>query len=153
MKTRRHSAIREVIGHEAVRSQDQLRRHLATRGFVVTQATLSRDIKEIGLVKRAADGAYQPIGTDAPPPQAAARATLARALAAYLQGMDASEQLLVVRTGPGQASLLAITIDRARLDEVLGTIAGDDTILVICRTARAARATLVRLEEMARTRT
>jgi len=48
MKTRRQSAIREVVDHEAVRSQDQLRRHLATRGFVVTQATLSRDIKELG---------------------------------------------------------------------------------------------------------
>jgi len=152
MKARRHSAIREVIDHEAVRSQDQLRRHLATRGFVVTQATLSRDIKEIGLVKRAADGAYQPAGSDVAPPQAAARATLGRALTEYLQGIDVSEQLLIMRTGPGQASLLAIAIDRARLDDVLGTIAGDDTILVICRRPRAARATAARLEDMVRSR-
>ncbi len=152
MKARRHSAIREVVDHEVVRNQDQLRRHLATRGFVVTQATLSRDIKEIGLVKRAADGAYQPIGSDAPPPQAAARATLGRALTGYLQGLDVSEQLLILRTGPGQAPLLAIAIDRARLDEVLGTIAGDDTILVICRRPRAARAVAARLESLGRTR-
>ena len=57
MKAQRLSAIQDVVEHEAVRSQEQLRQRLATRGFVVTQATLSRDIKELGLLKRSADGA------------------------------------------------------------------------------------------------
>lgn len=149
MKVRRHSAIRQLIERDPVRSQDELRRKLAARGFVVTQGTLSRDIKQIGLVKRSADGAYQPLALDAPPPPAAAMATLGRALAEFLQAVDVSEQLLVVRTGPGQAQLLGIAIDRAQLDGVLGTVAGDDTILVICRTPRAARTTAARLGAMA----
>jgi transcriptional regulator of arginine metabolism len=146
MKARRQSAIRDIVEHEAVRSQDQLRRRLSARGFVVTQATLSRDIKELGLVKRAADGAYQPAGREGPT-EAGAVALMSRALGQYLQGLDVSEQLIVMKTGPGQASLLAIAIDRARLPAVIGTIAGDDTILVICRDRRAARATASDFED------
>lgn len=145
MKTRRQSAIREIVEHDAVRSQDQLRRRLIARGFVVTQATLSRDIKELGLVKRASDGAYQAAGADSSTEPAALPA-LSRALGQYLQSLDVSQQLIVLRTGPGQASLLALAIDRARLAPVLGTIAGDDTILVICRDARAARAAAAEFE-------
>jgi transcriptional regulator of arginine metabolism len=148
MKTRRQSAIRQIVEHEPVRNQEQLRRRLAARGFAVTQATLSRDMKELGLVKRSSDGAYQPAGPEAPP-QASALAVLGRALSEYLQGTDTSQQLLVLRTGPGQAQLLALAIDRARLDGVLGTIAGDDTILVICRDARGARITASELEGLA----
>ncbi|MCA1583793.1 MAG: arginine repressor [Acidobacteria bacterium] len=138
MKARRQSAIREIVEHEAVRSQDQLRRRLIAQGFDVTQATLSRDIKDLGLVKRATDGAYQPAGLDAPTEPAALPA-LSRALGQYMQSLDVSQQLVVMRTGPGQAALLALAIDRARLPAIIGTIAGDDTILVICRDARAAR--------------
>ena len=65
MKARRQSAIVEVVEQEAVRSQEQLRQRLAQRGFDVTQATLSRDIKELGLLKRSSDGAYQPGGAQA----------------------------------------------------------------------------------------
>ncbi len=148
MKARRQSAIRDIVEHEPVRNQEQLRRRLAGRGFAVTQATLSRDIKELGLVKRSSDGAYQPAGPEAPP-QASALAVLGRALGEYLQGTDTSQQLLVLKTGPGQAQLLALAIDRARLDGVLGTIAGDDTILVICRDARGARVTARELEGLA----
>ena len=67
MKAQRLSAIKDVVEHEAVRSQEQLRQHLAARGFVVTQATLSRDIKELGLLKRSADGAYQPSSIEETP--------------------------------------------------------------------------------------
>jgi transcriptional regulator of arginine metabolism len=69
-----------------------------------------------------------------------------------MHGLEVSQQLLVVRTGPGQAALLALTIDRARLPAVLGTIAGDDTILVICRDPRGARATANDFEGLAGTR-
>ena len=148
MKSRRLSAIREVVERESVHSQEELRRLLAGRGFEVTQATLSRDIKELGLVKRAADGAYQSAGADGGT-SAAAVVTLARALSEFLLGIESSQQLLVVKTGPGQAQLLGVSIDRARLPDVLGTIAGDDTILVICKDPRCAQSARRVLEELA----
>jgi transcriptional regulator of arginine metabolism len=148
MKTRRLTAIRDLVEQEAVHSQEELRQHLVARGFDVTQATLSRDIKELGLVKRAADGAYQPAGVEGATP-AAALVTLSRALGEFLLSVEGSQQLLVVRTGPGQAQLLGLAIDRARMPDVLGTIAGDDTILVICRDARCAQAARKTLEELA----
>lgn len=148
MKSRRLAAIREVVERESVHSQEELRRRLVARGFDVTQATLSRDIKELGLVKRAADGAYQATGDDGSSP-AAAVVTLARALGEFLLGVDVTQQLLVVRTGAGQAQLLGLALDRAHLNDVLGTIAGDDTILVICRDPRAAQLTRRTIEELA----
>jgi transcriptional regulator of arginine metabolism len=148
MKSSRLSAILDVVEHEAVRSQAQLRQRLLLRGFDVTQATLSRDIKELGLVKRSADGAYQPAGSEIEP-QATAMATLTRALSEYLSSIEASQQLLVIKTGPGQAQLLALAIDRARLKEVIGTIAGDDTILVICPDQGMAAAARARFETLA----
>ncbi len=148
MKPRRLTAVRDIVEHEAIRSQEQLRQRLAARGFVVTQATLSRDIKEIGLVKRSSDGAYQPAGADAPPPPAVITA-LGRALSEYLAGAEPVQQLVVLRTGPGQAQLLGLALDRARLPEVVGTIAGDDTILVIARDARSARAIARKLDSLA----
>jgi transcriptional regulator of arginine metabolism len=147
MKQRRLSAIRNLVERGPVHSQEELRQQLATMGFVVTQATLSRDIKELGLVKRSSDGAYQGASGDGGSTATAVMA-LSRALGEFLLGVDTAQQLLVVKSGPGQAQILALAIDRARLTDVVGTIAGDDTILVVCRDARAAlsmRATLERL--------
>jgi len=148
MKQRRLAAIRALVERDAIRSQEQLRQRLATRGFDVTQATLSRDIKALGLVKRAADGAYQTGGPDNAP-ASAALVTLTRALAEYLSSAEAVQQLVVLRTGPGQAPLLGLAIDRARLPGVVGTLAGDDTILVIARGARQARTLVQRLNQLA----
>lgn len=148
MKARRLTVIRDVVEHEAVRSQEQLRQRLAARGFVVTQATLSRDVKELGLVKRSADGAYQPGDAEAAAP-GTALGTLGRALAEYLVSAEPVQQLVVLRTGAGQAQLLALAIDRSRLPEVVGTLAGDDTILVIARDARSARAAVKKLNALA----
>lgn len=148
MKTRRQSAILDVVEHEAVRSQEQLRQRLAVRGFVVTQATLSRDIKELGLLKRSSDGAYQPAGAEAAPAQTAVDA-LGRALAEYLVNVEPVQQLVVLKTGAGQAQLLGLAIDRARLDEVVGTLAGDDTILIIAREPRGAQSVAKRLRDLA----
>ncbi len=148
MKARRQSVILEVLEHEAVRSQEQLRQRLIARGFDVTQATLSRDIKELGLLKRSSDGAYQPGGADTPS-TASALETLGRALAEYLVNIEAVQQLVVLKTGAGQAQLLAIAIDRSRLPEVAGTLAGDDTILVITRDAKGAQAVVKQLRDLA----
>jgi transcriptional regulator of arginine metabolism len=147
MKVRRQALIVDIVQREAIRSQEQLRRRVKTEGFDVTQATLSRDIRELGLVKGGAGGAYQaPAQED---PGTAATATLQRALVEFLARIDQVQQMVLLRTGPGQAQLLAVAIDRARLAEVVGTVAGDDTILVIARDARRARALVKRLETFA----
>ena len=148
MKARRLSAIRQVVEHEPVHSQEELRQRLATMGFDVTQATLSRDIKELGLVKRRRTAPIRAGGAD-PGSSTAAAVALSRALGEFLLSVDAAQQLVVVKTGPGQAQLLGLAIDRARLPDVVGTIAGDDTILVVCRDARCAQATRNMLEQLA----
>ena len=151
MKARRLTAIRQIVEREPVHSQEELRRRLHTMGFDVTQATLSRNIKELGLMKRAADGAYQAAGAGAngPASPAAAAVALSRALGEFLLEIEVAQQLIVIKTGPGQAQLLAIAVDRAQLRDVLGTIAGDDTVLVICREQRAAQSTRATFEHLA----
>ena len=145
MKARRQSVILDVIQRAPVRSQEQLRRSLRTAGFDVTQATLSRDIRELGLVKGGADGAYQTPAQPGPNGHAA-KSLLQRGLGEYLMRVDRVQQMLVLRTGAGQAQLLGVALDRARLPEIVGTIAGDDTILVIAPDVRRARALVKRLE-------
>ena len=149
MKARRQAVIVEIVGREQISSQEQLRTHLKARGYDVTQATLSRDIRDLGLVKRLSDGAYQLQGAEPSAPGGAGLA-LQRALAEYASGVDCVQQLIVVRTGAGMAQPLALAIDRAKLDEVVGTLAGDDTILVISRDARQARALARQMEEWSR---
>src|SRR4029453_14809629 len=126
MKAQRQSALLDVVEHEAVRSQEQLRLRLSSRGFDVTQATLSRDIKELGLLKRSSDGAYQPSGVESTS-QASALDTLGRALSEYLVNIEPVQQLVVLKTGAGQAQLLGLAIDRSRLPEGAGTLAGAHT--------------------------
>ena len=149
MKSRRQSAILEVVEQEAVRSQEQLRQRLVSRGFEVTQATLSRDVKELGLLKRSSDGAYQPAGAAGTPGPTTIGA-LGRALTEYLVNIEPVQQLVVLKTGPGQAQLLGLAIDRARLDEVAGTLAGDDTILIIARDPKNAQLVVKKLRDLAR---
>ncbi|MCC7416715.1 MAG: hypothetical protein IT176_06185 [Acidobacteria bacterium] len=148
MKARRQSVLLDLIDHDPLHSQEALRRRLRQRGFHATQATISRDIAELGLVKRAGDGAYQRSGVEATDPQTA-RTALERAAAEFLRRVDQVQQLVVVRTGIGQAQPLAIAIDRAQLPEVVGTLAGDDTILIIARGAARAGALVRTLRRFA----
>jgi len=146
MKARRKAVILELVEQEAITSQEQLREKLHARGIEATQATLSRDIRELSLVKRTSDGAYRRSGSD--PNAADGQTSLRRAVEEYLRIQETVEQLLVLKTDPGQAQSLAIAIDRARLPEIAGTIGGDDTILVICRSARDASALAQRFRAM-----
>ena len=148
MKARRQAVILALVDREALHSQDELRRRLHKRGFEATQATISRDINELGLVKRAGDGAYQRPGVDTTSPRTA-RTALERAAAEFLRRAERVQQLVVIRTGAGQAQPLALAIDRAQLSEAVGTIAGDDTILVIARDDRRAASLIRRLESYA----
>jgi transcriptional regulator of arginine metabolism len=148
MKARRQSLILDVIEREAVRSQEQLRRRMRAAGFDVTQATLSRDIRELGLVKGGVDGAYQAPLTPVTRPAPGAQALLQRSLASQLLRVDRVQQLVLLRTGLGHAGSLCALLDSARLPEVIGTLAGEDTILVITSDARRAKALVKRLEDM-----
>jgi transcriptional regulator of arginine metabolism len=148
VKTRRQGLILELVERESLHSQEELRRRLRRRGFAATQATISRDIKALGLVKRAGDGAYQRPGAERTSPGTGLGA-LARAAGEFLRRVDRVRQLVVVRTGIGQAQPLALAIDRAQLPEAVGTIAGDDTILVIAKDDRGAVALARRLEGLA----
>jgi transcriptional regulator of arginine metabolism len=136
MKSWRQSQILDVIDHEPVASQDALRKMLETRGIGATQATISRDLKELGLVKRAGDGAYVRPGAERSSP--AVSEQLRRAITTLLRAIERVDPLIIVRTDRGQAQGLAEWIDRAQLPEVAGTIGGDDTILLVCRGPSAA---------------
>lgn len=145
MKTRRQAVILDLIDRAPLHSQEQVRRCLRKAGFEATQATISRDISELGLVKRAADGAYGRSGVE-PTTTATSITALERSAADFLRAAVRVQQLVVVRTGGGQAQPLAAAIDRAQLPGAVGTNAGDDTILVIAHDARQAKALVKRLE-------
>src|SRR5258708_5145115 len=134
MKAYRQSAILEIVDRDAITSQEQLRDRLRARGIETTQATLSRDIRDLGLIKRAMDGAYRR-GVAEVHPAVDPEVEFRTAVDDYLRRYDVVDQLVVLKTDAGQAQPLAVAIDRAGLAEIVGTIAGDDTILVICRSA------------------
>jgi transcriptional regulator of arginine metabolism len=146
MKSWRQSQILDLVDRDAVASQEDLRRKLKDRGIDATQATLSRDLKELGLVKRAGDGAYTRPGNERG--SQAVGEQLRKAAATLVRGLERVELLLVLRTDPGQAQGLAILLDRSQLSEVAGTVAGDDTILLVCRGADQAKSMEVKLSEM-----
>jgi transcriptional regulator of arginine metabolism len=145
MKTQRQALIRDLVDREAITSQEQLRMRLKDRGIDATQATLSRDIRELGLIKRTADGAYRTAAALPGREAAGPGMGLARAIAEYLRNQEVVGHMIVLRTDPGQAQTLAVAIDRAQLPEIVGTLAGDDTILVICREPAGAQAVADRL--------
>ncbi len=138
-KTARHAAIVGIIRAHAVRSQSELGDLLKAAGFTTTQATLSRDLDELGAVKvRGTDGSapvYVIPEEGAGPLRAAEHAPdkLRRLLRELLVSAEASGNLVLLRTPPGAAQFLASAFDRSGLPEVMGTIAGDDTLVVVVR--------------------
>jgi transcriptional regulator of arginine metabolism len=134
----RQARIVALLSSKSVRSQSELAAMLAGEGIDVTQATLSRDLEELGAVKlRGADGGVgvYVVPEDGSPVRAVSGGTerMSRLLGELLVSTDASGNLAVLRTPPGAAHYLASAIDRAALAYVVGTVAGDDTILVVAR--------------------
>jgi len=148
MKAQRHAAILRLVRDKRIGSQEQLKERLAAEGFNVTQATLSRDMRDLGLAKVSDPdgGAFYAVPADREVPHP----SLQRLLPALLLEMDGVGPLLVVKTPQGSAEALGGALDGAALDEVLGTIAGDDTLLVISRSEAAREALAVRLRMLAR---
>ena len=145
-KRDRHAALLDVIREEQIGSQEALRERLAERGFDVTQATVSRDIRELRLVKvPGADGTPHytlPEEWENTPP-------LENLLPTLYLGAEGTKNLLVVKTMTGGAQAVALAIDWEEWPEVLGTIAGDDTILIICREDDGPEAVRERMDQIA----
>jgi len=143
----RQGQILKMITSEAISSQDELRRRLGHLKLRVTQATLSRDISELKLVKTA-EGykPLQPASEEVAPPLP----PLVRAVREYLLDVRPADNLLVLKTPPGGAQPLAAAVDSGRLRGVAGTIGGDDTVLVITPSRAARTAVQQQLEAMLR---
>ena len=149
----RQARIVELITQRAVPSQSELLALLEAEGIGSTQATLSRDLDELGAVKlRGADGGtpVYVIPDDGSPVRGieGGTARLARLLGELLVSADASGNLAVLRTPPGAAHYLASALDRAALHDVVGTIAGDDTLLVVAREPRTGAELVDRLQSL-----
>ncbi len=151
MKFQRHNAIRELVAHSLVANQDELRRKLRRRGFEVTQATLSRDIHELRLSK--GPGGYSlpsssgngnggaAVTDDAPP-------SVVEMIESFGLRVRQAMNQVIVSTVMGGAQPVAAALDHEAWPEVLGTIAGDDTVLVICSDPRRAAEAEARLRTM-----
>jgi transcriptional regulator of arginine metabolism len=147
-KAARQARIGALLADNPVQSQTELARLLAADGVSVTQATLSRDLEELGAVKVRRDGALAyALPADGASGAEPGPARLPRLLTALLLSADGSGNLAVLHTPPGGAHLLASAIDRAGLPDVLGTVAGDDTVLVVTREARGGPALARRLRD------
>ena len=150
MKFQRHNAIRELVAHALVANQDELRRKLRRRGFEVTQATLSRDIHELRLTKGPGgyslpNGNGNGAGTHAADERPPSVAEMVESFGLWVK--HALNQV-VLRTVMGGAQPVAAALDREGWSEVVGTIAGDDTVLVICPDMKRANEVDARLRKM-----
>jgi transcriptional regulator of arginine metabolism len=145
-KAARQEAIRRIIRAHAVSTQDELGQRLAREGFDVTQATLSRDLAQLGAMRVSLPQGGTVYGLEeAPPPPGEARP---RELGEMVLSVEDNEMLVVVRTRPGSAPAVASTIDHARLLECLGTIAGDDTIFAAPARGKPARTLTRKLKSL-----
>ena len=134
----REKTIREIVAAAPVRTQEELARALARRGVPVTQATVSRDVKRLGLVKLSdAGGAYRySVANGAASSNPSTEENLVNAFREFVTSLENGEAFFLVKTLPGRANAVGSAIDEARRPELAGTIAGDDTVLVLVRRAR-----------------
>lgn len=135
-KDRRHLIISRLIRQGSVASQDDLQRQLESHGVEATQATLSRDLRELGVLK--GPGGYvlpEPTTSDTASP-----ASTTLGVRSFLRGATPAGTLVVAKTGPGQASALALEFDHSPWPEIVGTVAGDDTVFIATESSSAARA-------------
>jgi len=147
MKGQRHIKIREIIANQDVETQEELVESLCKAGFQVTQATVSRDIKELQLIKvplengrykysLPGDQRYNPVHK------------LKRALIDHFVHIDYADNLVVMKSLPGTANTIGALIDNLDWEEIMGTICGDDTILIICRKKAQSAQVVKRIKEM-----
>lgn len=149
-KARRHRILARILRGPPIPNQERLRELLAQQGVEATQATISRDMRELGAVK--SRGGYTLGETFADQLNPAADRALEMSISAFMVSVDIAGTLVVIKTGPGHAQALAAELDRGGLERVAGSIAGDDTIFLAARSARDARAVLRELQRLGGTR-
>jgi transcriptional regulator of arginine metabolism len=146
-KRERHDTILEIVNARVVSSQEDLRKLLLQRGWDVTQATLSRDLRELRLARvPTPEGARYAITDGTIEESRAALDTLLPQLFLRIEGVS---EMIVLRTVPGGAQPIAAALDGEGWSDILGTVGGDDTILIICRSVAARERTTRRLRSMA----
>lgn len=148
MKTLRHNRIKELVDKQIIETQDELAEALRQDGIDVTQATVSRDIKELMLIKvPTGDGRYR---YAFPPEQSFlfSQARTERIFQDTITGMDFSQNIVILRTYPGAAQAVASTIDYLKWPEIIGTVAGDDTIFIVVKPAEAAQEIIRRFRKL-----
>jgi transcriptional regulator of arginine metabolism len=148
-KQQRQDAIREIIGARAVASQEELRQLLAERGWDVTQSTLSRDMRDLRVARVATATGVRYTAADATPPEGN-RPILAAILPQFFARLDGIREFLVVRTRIAGAQPIAEAIDAEDSPDILGTIAGENTILIICRSEAARERVGKRISSLSR---
>jgi transcriptional regulator of arginine metabolism len=145
-KSERQGAIRDLVRERHIATQSELRDALAERGFDVDQGTVSRDVKDLGIVKAAGeDGAYYYAVLDDVSP--AVRTTRLSLLRQLVRSVLSSGNLVVVDCGPGNASAVGEAIDHLNFSEIIGTIAGDNTLLAVVREGTSARAVVGKIRK------
>jgi transcriptional regulator of arginine metabolism len=149
VKASRQRALEALLRTRQVSSQARLLDLLRVQGFDATQATVSRDLEELGATKvRASDGQLVYALPDADPSAGVSREQLSQVLSMFMLSAVPSGNLVVLRTPPGHAQALASAMDRAGLPDVAGTVAGDDTVLVVCADRTSGRAMARQLREL-----
>lgn len=149
-KPQRQHRIARLLEQHAVSSQQQLVELLATDGVVATQATVSRDLEDMGAVKvRVPGGELVYAIPELPSDQVAPEDHLRRVFGDWVVDVASSMNLIILRTPPGSAHVVASALDRAGLEEIIGTVAGDDTILVVCNERFDGRAVADHLRSLA----
>lgn len=145
MKNRRQRRILEIVSNETIGTQKELAERLQQEGFETTQATISRDIKELLLVKVniGGDRYKYVIAQETPVTDAKLRMVLREFILSY----DYSENLLILNTAPGNANTVASAIDRARWPQVIGTLAGDDTVMLVIKPKEAVQEVVKKIED------
>ncbi|HWP95896.1 MAG TPA: arginine repressor [Syntrophomonadaceae bacterium] len=137
MKSARHFAIREIVISERIATQEELCHALASRGLEVTQATISRDIKELQLIKIPDDYGYHYALPDNAK-VSGLQERMKRLFRDSVVDIEQSENLIVIKTIPGAAQAVASMVDVVRWEKILGTVAGDDTIFIAVKPKEAA---------------
>ena len=144
MKTKRHRKIMELIKENTIGTQEELAEKLKEAGFNVTQATVSRDIKELALIKISMGKDSYRYGL--PTEVTVSESKLRFMLKEFILNYAVSENILVIRTAPGNANAVAVAMDNAQWEEILGSIAGDDTIFIVVRKREDIQPLLEKLE-------
>ena len=151
MRERRQRAILTLVATRPIHSQEELAEMLEAQGFETTQATISRDIKDLGLAKlsiKNGNGNGHQFKYVLPAPQLSFASRLHRAVTELVTNIASSVNLIVLRTPPGSAMLVATAIDEAQWPEIIGSIAGDDTIMVIVRDPKETPIIVQRFKDM-----